>query len=132
MTKVIEQRAIGRGGRSAVMKSIISRVGLLAAVCVLGAAGSAAAGTIEVKVPFEFQIHGQTMPAGEYRFENDGSVLMIRGEHGNKPTMFVFATPAGGHDPAGTEPALSFTRVEKQYKLTGVWESSSEGFQVSR
>lgn len=114
------------------MKSVITRFGLLAAVCVLGVVGSASAGTIEVKVPFAFVVHNQTLPAGEYRLENEGPILMIRGEHGNKTSMFVMTTPAGGHDPAGTEPALSFKRVEQQYRLTGIWESGSEGFQISR
>ena len=114
------------------MKKIQRTVGVLAAAFVLCAAGSARASTIEVKVPFSFVVHGATLPAGQYRLENEGSVLFIRGEKGNKVGMFVMSTPAGGHDPNGDQPSLTFTRHETQYQLTNVWESGSQGYQIHR
>ena len=98
------------------MKSIIKRSGLLAAAFVVCIGGSAGAATIEVQVPFPFLVHGTTLPAGEYLVENDGAVVLLRGEKGNKAAIFVMTTPAGGHDPAGDKPALSFTRHESQYE----------------
>ena len=35
--------------------------------------------------------------------------------------------PAAGHDPAGEKPTLTFTRHETQYRLTGIWESGTDG-----
>jgi hypothetical protein len=114
------------------MKSIIKRAGLLAAAFVMCIGGSAQAATIELKVPFPFLVHGKTLPAGEYRVENKGAIVLFRGEKGNSAIVFVVTTPAGGHDPAGDKPALSFTRDEKQYRLAGIWESASQGFEVAR
>ena len=114
------------------MKSIIKRAGLLAAAFVVCLGGSARAATIEVKVPFPFLVHGKTLPAGEYRIENDGGVVLFRGEKGNMASMFIMTTPAGGHDPAGDKPALSFTRHETQYRLADIWESGSQGLEVAR
>ena len=105
---------------------------MLAAAFVVCVGGSARAATIEVKVPFPFLVHGQTLPAGEYRVENEGKVVLFRGEKGNTASMFVMTTPAGGHDPAGDKPALSFTRHETQYRLADIWESGSQGFEVGR
>jgi hypothetical protein len=114
------------------MRSITKRAGLLAAAFVVCLGGSARAATIEVKVPFPFLVHGQTLPAGEYRVEIDGAVVLFRGEKGNRASMFVMTTAAGGQDPAGDKPALSFTRYETQYRLADIWESGSQGLEVAR
>jgi len=49
------------------------------------------------------------------------------GEKGNRAFTFVPTIPAGGHDPAGNKPTLSFTRQGNQYRLASVWESESDG-----
>jgi len=103
----------------------------LVAAFVIGS-GSARAAEVDVKVPFPFMVHGTTLPAGEYRLENEGNIILIRGEKGNHAGMFVMGTPAGGQDPAGNQPALTFKRDENVYRLTGVWESGSEGEQIRR
>ena len=101
------------------------------ALACLAAAGTArAADAIEVKVPFPFVVHGQTFPAGQYTIEREGSalsVLLIRGDKGNKAVAFVSTLPADGRDPAGDTPSLTFKRHENQYRLSEVWESGSEG-----
>src|SRR5262245_44011565 len=114
------------------MKSIIKRAGLLAAVFMVCIGGSARAATMEVKVPFPFLVQWKTLPAGEYRVENHGAVVLFRGEKGNTASMFVMTMPTGGHDPAGDKPALSFTHHEKDYRLANIWESGSQGFEVAR
>lgn len=114
------------------MKSIIKRAGLLAAAFLVCVGGSARAATIEVKVPFPFLVHGKTLPAGEYRVEKDGAVVLFHGEKGNKASMFVMTTPDIGHNPAGDKPALTFTRGETQYRLATIWESGSQGLEVGR
>jgi hypothetical protein len=114
------------------MKSMIKRAGLLAAAFVVCLGGSARAATIEVKVPFSFLVHGKTLPAGEYRVENDGAVVLLRGENGNRASMVVMTTPVRANNPAGDKPALSFTRYETQYRLADIWESGSQGLEVGR
>jgi hypothetical protein len=116
----------------------IMRIAVLVAGAILvglvGTARASASNVLEVKVPFAFAVNGQILPAGKYMVERDdmsSSVLLIRGE-GNKNHMaaFVSTTPDGGHDPAGSRPALTFTRHENQYRLSSVWESANEGWDV--
>ena len=114
------------------MKSIINKTGLLAAAFVVCLAGSAQAGPVEVKVPFPFVVRGKTLPAGQYRVENDGPLVLLRGEKGNTARMVVLANPSGRRDPAGDKPVLTFTRDDTQYRLTDIWESGSQGLEIVR
>ena len=59
------------------------------------------------------------------------SVLLIRGEK-NHSAAFIATLPDDGRDPAGAQPALVLNEVEGKYQLTGVWESSREGWDVVR
>ena len=117
------------------MRSIVRKSVMLAGALLLfaGATANAAEGySFEVKVPFPFVVTGQTFPAGQYMVEEqaEGSVLLLRGEKGNHAVTFVRATRATRPEPAGTEPALTFTRSENQYQLSSVWEPGSEGWSV--
>jgi hypothetical protein len=107
--------------------NVIMKSGLIAAALVVSAAGAARADTLDVKVPFPFIVHGQTLPAGDYRVETDGPVVLLRGEHGNKTTIIFTTMPADGQDPAGEAPVLIFRRGETQYRLADIWESASKG-----
>jgi len=109
------------------MKSIIVKSGLLAAVLVVGATGVARADTMDVKVPFPFVVHGQTLPAGDYRVETDGPIVLLRGEHGIKTSIIFTTRPAAGQDPAGDAPVLTFKRGETQYQLEDIWQSAWTG-----
>jgi hypothetical protein len=114
------------------MWTAVKRSAFLVAVFLAASGGLARAATVEVTVPFPFLVHGQMLPAGDYRIdrdEMDPSILLIRGEHGNRANMFLLTTPAAGHDPV-ERPALVFTRHEAQYRLIDVWESGDEGFVV--
>jgi hypothetical protein len=115
------------------MRSVIRKAGLWTAVLAMCGGGSALASTIDVKVPFAFVVQGQTLPAGEYRLvrdTNDPSIVLIQGEKGNTATMLALTRPAAGHDPAGNTPALTFKRVENQYRLSDIWSSGAEGQEV--
>ena len=107
--------------------NVIMKSGLIAAALVVSAAGAARADTLDVKVPFPFIVHGQTLPAGDYRVETDGPVVLLRGEHGSKTTIIFTTMPADGQDPAGDAPVLIFRRGETQYRLADIWESASKG-----
>jgi hypothetical protein len=86
---------------------------------------------MKARVPFPFVVNGQTFPAGTYTVQRDmSSVLLIRGDRINQPTMFVSTVPDGGQDPAGSRPAFEFKRYENQYRLMTVWESGHEGWDI--
>ena len=116
------------------MRSIMRKSVMLAGVFLVFAGANASASdwnVMEVKVPFPFVVNGQTFPAGQYMVEEeDGSALLLRGEKGNHAATFVTTIPASGQEPAGTKPALTFTRDENQYRLSSVWESGSEGWSI--
>ena len=115
------------------MKSVFRKAGFCAAVLLVCGARSGLASTIDVRVPFAFVVQGQTMPAGQYQLVRDGNdpaVVLIRGEKGNRSTMLALTRPAAGHDPAGDKPAVTFTRVENQYRLSGIWDSGLEGQEI--
>src|SRR4029079_4350807 len=98
-------------------------VPLAAALIVLGSGAPSAQDALTVKVPFAFEVRGKTLPAGQYSVEQQGTGLIIRGEQGPRGSVAVVGIPAGGQDPSGDTPVLTFVRNEKDYRLTGVWES---------
>ena len=116
------------------MRSTMRKSVLLAGVLLVFAGAKANASDsnfMEVKVPFSFVVKGQSFPAGQYRVEEaSGSALLLRGEKGNHSAAFVMTMRASGSDPAGTKPALTFTRHENQYRLSSVWESGADGWTV--
>ena len=116
------------------MNSTRRKVALAAGLMLIGAASTARAGTstiFEGNVPVPFVIHGVMFPAGRYMVERESStILLIRGEKNNHATAFIDAQPDAGPDPAGNGPVLVLKQIEGQYKLTSVWESPGEGWDV--
>ena len=116
------------------MWSMTKKAVLFAAGLVMLAGGTASAAPVDVKVPFPFIVQGKTMPAGLYRVESDSddpTVWLIEGEKGTHADTFVLTRVASGHDPAGDEPALTFDKNEDQYQLVGIWESRTQGQEVT-
>jgi hypothetical protein len=129
MTPVITGAMEREGGL--VMRSQLLKAGLLTAVCTMLTGASATAATLEVTVPFPFVVQGETMPAGQYRVVNDPEgIVQFIGERGNHATILVLTIPASGYDPAGTSPALTFSRDRSLFRFTGIWESATEGREV--
>lgn len=114
------------------MRTKLLKVGVLTAACLGLAVGSARAATLDVKVPFPFVVGGKTLPAGQYAVNDDGGVIQLRGEKGTHAFTTIMSIPASGSDPAGKKPALTFQRYENQYRLTGVWESMTQGREINR
>jgi hypothetical protein len=117
------------------MSKILTRSVLGAVACLLATAGAARAqDVLDVKVPFPFVVKGQTFPAGRYTIERaaaNDSVLMIRGDHGNKAAAFVATRPADGkRSPRTDMPAVQFTRHENVYRLSSIWESPTDGLSL--
>ena len=116
------------------MKSILRNGLVTAGVLLLGASATARADTtvMEANVPVPFVVHGQTFPAGKYLVARESSsVLLIRGEKKNHNSVYVAAVPDAGRDPGGDKPTLVLKQHDGQYRLTNVWESSSEGWDVA-
>jgi len=117
------------------MRSIVRKSVMFAGAFLLFAGANASAFdgyAFKVRVPFAFVVTGQTFPAGQYMVEEqaNGSSLLLRGEKGNHPVTFLMTTHASRQEPAGTKPALTFTRDENQYRLSSIWESGSEGWSI--
>src|SRR5262245_5530257 len=106
------------------MKAIILTSTLAAAVLIAATAGAARAESLDVTVPFDFVVHGHTLPAGSYKVDTDGPIVTLRGEHGNRAAAIVATMPAHGHDPAKGEPVLIFSKDGTLYRLEDIWESA--------
>ena len=102
---------------------------IIASATLLGLSGTAGAQDLDVMVPFAFHVGGVTLPAGHYEVEKDmnSGVVLLRGERGTPGAAFVLTLPADGRDPAGNKPALTFSRYEAGYRLSGIWESATDG-----
>jgi hypothetical protein len=110
---------------------------VLAALCAgVTGAPAYAQDTITARVPFDFVVNGQPFHAGKYEVKTNAAigaadVVSVRGQDG-KAFTFVLTTPASGHDPTRNEPALVFTRHERTYALSQVWESDMMGRELPK
>jgi hypothetical protein len=116
------------------MKTTLRNAVLVAGGILLSVGGTAQASTsteLKANVPFPFVINGQNLPAGKYDIERDdfARVLLIRNEN-SKQAVIVEAIPEYGQQPANSRPVLTFTRHENQYQLTGVRESTGDGWDL--
>jgi hypothetical protein len=130
---VTTARDTRRAEKEIAMNSILKRsLVLTGAVLALGQGAARAADFREMtaNVPFPFVVENKTLPAGRYllqRDDQDRSLLLIRNESGKAVGRYALTYNAGGHDPSGDKPCLSFTRKDGKYELTSVWESNDEG-----
>lgn len=97
---------------------------LLALAVMLGLAAAAHGQTLDAltaNVPFDFVVHGTTLPAGLYSIDrpssDNPSLLRLRSEDG-KSVAFVFSPPGPGSD--GTL-KLVFDNYEENYFLSEIW-----------
>src|SRR5437867_4383227 len=105
---------------------------IIAGATLLCLGGTARAQDLEITVPFAFHVGGVTLPAGHYDVERDANtgIVLLRGDRKTPGEVFVFTLPADGRDPAGNKPALTFSRYEAGYRLSGIWESATDGRKV--
>lgn len=88
--------------------------------------------SLEVNVPFAFEVGNKTMPAGSYRVESlptgAGSLEILRGKSGEvRLTISTIATTATSGTPAS---ALIFHRYGNRYFLAQIWTSEGHGREV--
>jgi len=118
------------------MSLSLTRLLLLVALFIGVAGGRASAqDVINVKVPFDFQVKGQTFHAGTYEVsmnaDAEKNVISLRGDHG-KSFAFVMTNPASGHDPVGDRPTFVFNHLENRYVLSQVWENATQGREIAK
>ncbi len=100
-------------------------IALLACLAV-GLSGSAAAQTskVRVHVPFDFQVNGMAMPAGQYGFEAQvgGGMIFVTTPSGERHA--AISLPLG--NPASPKsPQVVFERLGERYRLCEVWLNGS-------
>jgi hypothetical protein len=96
----------------------------LAAVVVPATAG--AADKVRAYIPFEFTVGAETLPAGNYHFQNQNTPqAMIVGSLDRQAQVMVIARPV--YAPAGTriESRVVFNKYGNRYFLAKVWNASS-------
>jgi hypothetical protein len=94
---------------------------------------------VQGKIPFEFRIGDQTLPAGEYKFvqHNAGSsqlILMRNLDYKSTPTMFISSSVEAKASVSSEPPRLVFHRYGTTYFLSQLWEGFGErsGTQLQR
>jgi hypothetical protein len=116
--------------------SVIRKASVCAAVVLgFGVSTAHAQGMMRVNVPFAFVVGQNQFAAGQYEIrEIDGAANVIAIEGISDPSSFgfVLTNSAYGKDPAGDQPTLVFTRYENQYRLTQIWDSTTEGRELPR
>ena len=105
---------------------LISSMGALALLALaLPVFGAVGAGRATVKIPFEFEVSGKTLPAGTYVLETVGrnGIMQIRSSQGHEAYFMV--SDANVTRP-GKAPKLVFTNEEGRTKLKDLTLSRAE------
>lgn len=80
-------------------------------------------------VPFPFQVHGRTLPPGDYRLESrTAHAAVIRSD---SDALAIRVTAVVGRNPGGETAVLVFDSGEPAYRLAGVWHGRESGQEVS-
>lgn len=107
------------------MKRMCFATGLFAAMTCAGL--NAQAMDLQANVPFDFQVGGKSMPAGEYLIRQSNGVLFLRGLTAG---VFSITLPASRASAPATG-TLDFTRYGDTYFLKKVWvPDSRDGWAV--
>ena len=114
------------------MKRIIASAILLGASLGMAAHASAQEASVYVKVPFDFAVNSQTLPAGVYRIEPRGDFLLFSNREAKES---IFAN--GYHGDASTDgrDVLTFDVVDGQHflrQITSVSATTSTVFPRSK
>ena len=85
------------------MKSTMTKTMLLLSTFAL----SGFAEAVTIRVPFAFSAAGKTLPAGEYRFQEDTPGVMVI--TGSAPGTSMLTLTRGSGDPASAKAGLTFS-----------------------
>jgi hypothetical protein len=109
-------------------KKLIAKVGIVlgAAVMVLGIAQSARADEeVVARVPFDFIVGGQRLPAGKYLVTQNRALVSIESTD-RRHFVFVLMNPMSTNE-AWTAPRLVFERIGEDHFLSQVVAGPKEG-----
>jgi hypothetical protein len=77
--------------------------------------------SVSVSIPFDFEVAGKTLKAGDYQLRTEGSRSSLKIENRDTlHTMFVMISPLHRTD-IQNESKLVFNRYGNQYFLSQVW-----------
>ena len=103
----------------------LSVVALLAVLAATSAPAEAA--DIRCKIPFSFEVHGETLPPGTYTFSSDPAKLFIRGFRHS-----AFALTNNEQSTSDTQAKAVFERYGDEYVLRDVWFGGGVGRELVR
>ena len=104
-------------------KHLINTMAIATFITTIAVASARAqnAPTVSVSIPFDFEVAGKTMKAGDYQVRLEGLRSLLKIE--NRETLrttFVMISPLGRRD-IQNESKLVFNRYGSQYFLSQVW-----------
>ena len=112
-------------------KKLVAKVGIVlgAAVMVLGTAQSARADKgVVARVPFDFIVAGQRLPAGTYVVTQDRALVSITSDD-RRHFAFVLMNPMSTDVP-WTAPRLVFERIGEDHFLSQIVAGPKEGSEI--
>jgi len=103
------------------MKHLIAAAGLCAVTaCPYLNAQSLCA---RANVPFNFQMGEALMPAGKYKIQESGDLLIVRAENGKRTAVSL--TMPTSRSAVSNNPKLEFNRYGDDYFLATIWNPTS-------
>ncbi len=111
---------------------ILAALGLLAMVAGVAAAAGLTI-SLKANIPFQFEVAGQTLPAGQYYVErgNHPSAVVFRDAE-RRPRLSVLTSGLISRRDGG-QAVLVFDRYDNRYFLRQVWEDGRQaGVQMPR
>lgn len=97
----------------------------------IGAAYGQNTTVLRARIPFQFEAHGISIPAGDYQFMvgTDSQSLLISGGHTGQMRVPIITTLAGSS--IFRDAGLVFSSYEGKHVLSEVWVPGKEGVLVS-
>ncbi len=102
-------------------RTVLKSLAVLAVSLVLAPAVCRAQETkISVKIPFDFTVGRETLPAGEYQAGpvTDNGVIVLRGVNTKAAVMFLTSPESAKGD---VSPKMVFSRYGDKYILSQIW-----------
>ena len=100
--------------------AVLSAAAVMTAFALISAPTEAA--DIRCHVPFSFQVHGTTLPPGDYTFSAEPGELFVRGYRHS-----AFALTIGEQSTSDTDAKAVFERRGEEYVLRDVWIGGGDG-----
>jgi len=103
------------------MKRIHFAIGLLVLAYLSLSAQTA---DLRANVPFDFQLRGMPMSAGEYLIHYSNGILVVREQNGRHSAQILLTTPISRPDKPATG-VLRFNKYGETYFLASIWTPNS-------